>query len=458
MKLDKFRIRFGGVGEWNERRWAMQKTRRVASAVAGCGVALALGVLGTVSAAHAAQPVLPTSDKPAAILVWPKVVVDTSDNLSTSTGSTDTLIQLSSVVPTTGSATLNIAGVKQAHCFYVNATGHCSNGAGTGCLSSDDCAIGTTIGVCTPGWSETDFDVRLTPEQPLAWLASDGLRNLPLSKPGFCSNNGAIVCNSDNQCGGFTCVLQASNAGSGVPPTPEDPFVGSLTCIQFDPTTNPADPDTTPSANSLIGNASIEVVLNPDGDLDIQKYNAIGIQKLCTFPPSAPAVCTLGASTSGGILQLGGGNAAYQGCPARLVLNHFFDGAEDPIGAGNGLTSTDLTLVPCGNNFLTQTPGQVTAQFLVFNEFEQRFSTSTNVNCFYESEISNIDTPDSGRSIFSFNVAGTLAGQTIIRGVGSSSTGNGLLGVARVFIGDNGAAYNLNERGTSTTPDIITVP
>lgn len=194
------------------------------------------------------------------------------------------------------------------------------------------------------------------------------------------------------------------------------------------------------------------------GDLDVQKYNAVGIQKLCTSPASGPADCTIGASTCGGILQLGGSGGAYQGCPARLVLNHFFDGAEYPIDAGNGSTSTDLTLVPCGNDFLTQTPGQVTAQFLVFNEFEQRFPTSTNVDCFYESDISNIDTPDSTRSIFSFNVAGTLAGQTIIRGVGSSSTGNGLLGVARVFIGDNGAAYNLNERGTSTTPDIITVP
>src|SRR5512140_418953 len=138
MKLDKLRVHFGGVGEWNERRWAMQKTRRVASAVAGCGLAL---VLGAVSAAHA-QPVLPTSDKPAAILVWPKIVVDTSDSLSTSTGDTDTLIQLSSVVPTTGSPTSNIAGVKQAHCFYVNATGHCSNAPTTGCLSSDDCVVG----------------------------------------------------------------------------------------------------------------------------------------------------------------------------------------------------------------------------------------------------------------------------------------------------------------------------
>jgi hypothetical protein len=452
MKLDKFRVHFGGVGEWNERRWAMQKTRRVASAVAGCGLAL---VLGAVSAAHA-QPVLPTSDKPAAILVWPKIVVDTSDALATSKGDTDTLIQLSSAVSTHRSSTLDLLGVKQAHCFYVNATGHCSNNPSQGCQSSDDCLIGDVRGSCDPGWSETDFDIRITPEQPLAWLASEGLRNLPLPNPGVCSNDSRIVCTSDDRCGGFPCILQPSNSGSGIPPVAEDPFIGSLTCIEFDPTTNPAQPDTSPTANSIFGNAAIEVILDADGQVDVQKYNAIGIQKLCV-PTDGGIDCTVGGPVTD-VLQLGGTGAAYQGCPARLVLNNLFDGSDDPMDAGNGVVTTDLTLVPCGNDFLSQTPGQVTAQFLVFNEFEQRFSTSTNVDCFFESEISNIDTPNASNSIFSRSVEGTLAGQTIIRGVGSAATGNGLLGVAREFVGVNGSAYNLNEKATSTTPDVITIP
>jgi hypothetical protein len=456
MKLDKFRVHFGGVGKWNERRWAMQKTRRVASAVAGC--ALALGVLGAVSAAHAAQPKLPTSDKPAAILVWPKIVVDTSDQLATSNGPTDTLIQLSSAVPISAVHNASVGfGVKQAHCFYVNATGHCSNSPSTGCQSFEDCTIagpaGDITGSCDPGWSETDFDIRITPEQPLAWLASEGLRNLPLPNPGFCSNDNRIVCTTDDRCGGFHCVLGASNSGSGIPPVAEDPFMGSLTCIEFDPTTNPAQPDTSPTANSIFGNAAIEVVLDgTDGHVDVQKYNAIGIQKLCN---DAGTDCTQGAPVTD-VLQLDG--VIYQGCPARLVLNHLFDGSDDPMGADNGTVSTDLTLVPCGNDFLSQIPGQVTAQFLVFNEFEQRFSTSANVDCFFEKELSNIDTPNASNSIFSRNVEGTLAGQTIIRGVGSAATGNGLLGVAREFVGVNGAAYNLNEKAVSTTADIITIP
>src|SRR5262245_17847277 len=126
-----------GVGEWNERRPAMQKTSRIASAVVGCG--LALCVFGGVATAQ--QPQLPASDKPGAILVWPKIVVDTNDVLASSVGSTDTLIQLSSVVPTralNGNRSLDIPGLKQAHCFYVDAIGHCSNNPDVGCLSSDD--------------------------------------------------------------------------------------------------------------------------------------------------------------------------------------------------------------------------------------------------------------------------------------------------------------------------------
>jgi hypothetical protein len=451
-----FRVDFGGVGKWDERRSAMHKIGRVASAVTSCGLALCLFA----GVAAAQQPQLPTSDKPAAILVWPKIVVDTSRALSSSTGSTDTLIQLSSTVALRGGrpTTADLPGLKQAHCFYVNATGHCSNFPGRGCLSSDDCTDGENVGSCDPGWNEMDFDVRITPDQPLAWLASEGLQSgdLPIKVPGTCSTNSLRSCTTDAQCAG-KCNLQPSNLGTGVPPTPEDPFVGSLTCIQFDPNSNPSVPDTTPTANSLIGNASIEVVLGSTGGVDVQKYNAVGIQKICNFSGPVPN-CTIGGPVSD-VLQLGGSNAAYQGCPARLVFNHLFDGAEDPFGVTTGSVSTDLTLVPCGNDFLRQTPGDVTAQFLVFNEFEQRFSTSATVDCFYESLISNIDTPNNVRSIFHFNVAGTLAGQTVIRGVGSEATGQGLLGVARVFYGsDSGAAYNLNEKGTSSVPDLITIP
>jgi hypothetical protein len=506
MTMNIFRVHSGGAGEWNERRWAMQKTKRVASAMKGAGLVMGLCLLGAATTARALTLPIPTSDRAAAILMWPKIVVDSSGAFG---NPTDTLIQLSSTVPL-GSASSNRNHVKQAHCFYINATGHCSNSPSTGCLNAGQCDIGGTFGACIPGWSEIDFDVRVTPEQPLAWLASAGLvtcssadsctptSTFPISSPGTCSN-APITCTSINDpiCGGGTCNLQASNAGSGVPPAPEDPFVGSLTCIQFDPSANPAAPDVSTRANALIGNATIEDIVNVGGETDPQKYNAVGIRKICNGACSSDGSscssdtdcstgpggycdfeqatdCTIGGPVTD-VLQLGGASGAqYQGCPGKLILNHVFDGACDPLSglcdgdSDDPTVSTDLTLIPCGNDFLRQTPGRVTAQFLVFNEFEQRFSTSRTVDCFFESAISNIDTPNNSHSIFSFNVAGTLVGQTLIRGVGSASTGNGLLGVARVFTTPgassattrepSGAAYNLHESGTLSDPDVITIP
>jgi hypothetical protein len=110
---------------------------------------------------------------------------------------------------------------------------------------------------------------------------------------------------------------------------------------------------------------------------------------------------------------------------------------------------------------------------LVFNEFEQRFSTSAPVNCLYNSRISNIDTPNSSRSIFSAGVAGTIAGQTRIQGVGNAPTGSGLTGVVQLFVetgltgtderclGEglcSSAAYSLNQSGARVNPDFLTVP
>jgi len=135
-----------------------------------------------------------------------------------------------------------------------------------------------------------------------------------------------------------------------------------------------------------------------------------------------------------------------------------FDGSVDPVNANNDYASV-LSLVPCTQNFLTQAVPSVTAQFLVYNEFEQRFSTSRLVNCLLTSFISNIDTTQSDRSIFSAAVAGTVAGQTRITGVGG-----GLIGSAFLFTFDDellaasGAGYNLNQFADRVDPDFISIP
>jgi hypothetical protein len=140
--------------------------------------------------------------------------------------------------------------------------------------------------------------------------------------------------------------------------------------------------------------------------------------------------------------------------------------------------ATELTLIPCTQDFRTQDPSlaATVAQFLVFNEFEQRFSTSRTVNCFKETKLSNIDTTDNERSIFSAGVAGTLTGQTRIRGVDEAALdhGNTLIGLAEEFrcagpdfpfcsfvnggglISSN--ASNLHFQGTRSVSDFMYLP
>jgi hypothetical protein len=79
--------------------------------------------------------------------------------------------------------------------------------------------------------------------------------------------------------------------------------------------------------------------------------------------------------------------------------------------------------VPCAADFLNQdlNLANATIQFLIFNEFEQRFSTSTKVNCYREVQLADIDTlpGPAGNlfSIFSIGTQGTLTGQSRLRAV-----------------------------------------
>ena len=419
----------------------MVKTTRVACLATVVGLALGSCPFGASSPARAAT----SSDEPAAIVVWPKIVVDTQGKFTGGEVRTDTVVQLSNV---------DTVNAKEAHCFYINGNSHCANNPALVCESASDCPSGTSgFAACVPGWSEVDFDIIITSEQPLAWNASEGLQRGDFPLEARTCHSGIATghpCNSDADCAGIagSCLPLQTNIGSGIPPVPEDPFVGELKCIQY-ALTNPPVPDQTAGSNKLKGEATIESVVagpsQPIGLVDVAKYNAVGLKfdaAEAGVPPNE--------------LHMDG--VQYEACPTTLLLNFFFESA-DLIFPNTG----DLTLVPCGDDFLDQIPGKVTAQFLVFNEFEQRFSTSRLVDCFFESRLGNIDTPNADRSIFSFNVAGTIAGQARIRGVGNAPTGRGLLGVGRLFVEDFAStAYDLYGDGTpdftKTQADIITLP
>jgi hypothetical protein len=273
---------------------------------------------------------------------------------------------------------------------------------------------------------------------------------IPLTT-GVCQRDPRRVCGSDADCSPFPgggCTQ--SNTGTRVPPVPEDPFVGELKCIAI-------NADGTPSArNDLKGEALIEQ--STVDNLDVASYNALGIQ------------ATGVSSGDANVLTIGGPEdaAEYNGCPNYLILNHFFDHANNPVPDTDDHIHTNLVLVPCTEDLLRQVPGSAVVQYLVFNEFEQRFSTSRTVKCFEDIKLCNIDTRDCSRSIFSVNVAGTLTGQTRMNPIG-----DGLLGVAieKHYIDSNelntagsyygdarSAAFNLHMQGARAEADSITIP
>lgn len=367
------------------------------------------------------------SDRTAAIIVVPKILVDTSRGI-------DTLIQFSNASTTP----------LVLQCFYVNATPTCSTGEGN-CITNqrfadlEQCAPNPAIS-CVPQWQETDFRIVMTREQPIAWLASSGAVDCRRTENGIDND-----LDNNRPCFPLDGIFRIgqggqSNAGSSIPPVAQDPFIGELKCIVVD------DNDRPLPRNDVHGHVTI---IGPEPG-DLSGYNALGIR--ATDENNGDRTLVLGRP---GVAD---DPVEYHGCPAVLILDHFFDFAVDPI-TGDTVT-TDLTLVPCTEDFLQQRVFRTTVQFLVFNEYEQRFSTSRPVECFREIQLSNIDTMTNNRSIFSAQVAGTLTGQTRLRGVAGQDPqfGNGLMGLAEEYRASGTAAFNIHTQGVRPQKDYMYLP
>jgi hypothetical protein len=112
-----------------------------------------------------------------------------------------------------------------------------------------------------------------------------------------------------------------------------------------------------------------------------------------------------------------------------------------------------VTLVPCRANYETQVPTKVTVQFLVFNEFENRFSTSLQFECWSSFVLSDI------ANVFDVLVTNTRFAQTQMR---PSDVSSGLVGVVEEYHTVEGAtsrvAFNLHEQGERATTDLIFIP
>lgn len=331
------------------------------------------------------------TEQGASILVFPKVIAN---------GTRDTVIQITN--------TNN--SIVYAHCFYVN-----------GALANPLESPGPDN---KPLCTEVDFDIQLTKMQPTYWVVSQGRLVDPMDPP--CDR-------TENDC---------PNAGldpGRVPPVVPD-FQGELKCVEVDPTGAPL------SGNHLKGEATLYT--DADGIDEIAKYNALGV---------------IGNENNNGdgVLCLGGdvtddcpNGAEYNACPQTWILNHIADGAENPVVGEGSSVATDITVVPCEENFETQVPTSVTIQFAITNELEQTFSASTTVECWAEMGLEDIN------PVFGVDFLQTDFVQTRMRP--SSGTMNGFMVVADEFHSSESdvatAAANLHVEGERPGPDKIVIP
>jgi len=365
-----------------------------------------------------------TTDESASILIFPKVIAN---------GSRDTIIQITN--------TSN--NMRHAHCFYVN-------GAPT--IPGEPISLGgngggATIPANPPLWTEIDFDIWLTKQQPTHWTVSTGRLTWPLDQT--CSQ---VPCDPNTV--GTTdadCCDTGIDPGR-IPPVPPD-FTGELKCIEVDASGFPVP------GNALKGAATLVDLPNgtvPGGD--VSKYNAVGLKGFDT-------------NNMDGKLCLGGDlsedcptGAEYEACPRLWILDHPADGAEDPVADG-GSNTTTLTVVPCTQNFETQEPEPVTMQFVITNEFEQSLSASTTFQCWASYTLNGAE-PDSVNpfggisTAFEENVIGGEILKTTVRVVGGV---HGIIPLIETTTSVNGTYARHAENPHSSFedvlgPDCITIP
>ncbi len=376
------------------------------------GLSFVLGLAGSV--AHAEV----TSERGSSIIVFPKVIFDSQGILSGEP--TDTIIQISN--------TSN--SIVYAHCYYMNAA-----------------PVNPSRPISDanpPRWQEINFDILLTKQQPTHWVVGNGRPQDPSDK--ICSGDPRtnVVINRD-------CLNAGFDPGR-VPLTP-DPFVGELRCIEVDSSGAPIN------GNHLKGEATLITPGSPQVAADASKYNAIGFQGLNTDLNSNNSDFTL--CLGGGVSEACPGGAEYSGCPETVLLNHYAEGAANPVveshGNGPSSVSTELTIVPCTQDLERLERPKVTVQFLLVNEFEELFSASTLVDCWGNFRLSDV-----AFNVFDEAVLGTRFVQTFLRGAPDQI---GFLAVAEEFHVQSAGtpierrvAFNLQGQGNRAIADVMQIP
>jgi hypothetical protein len=322
--------------------------------LAGLGVVLAVLAL---SGARAGADI--SSDKPGSVVVFPKVIAD---------GTRDTLISLTN--------TSNMEAY--AHCQYVLGTGFCSI-SGNICSTVFDCTGGVGD-VCETTWQLGNFDIILTHQQPTIWRVSTGRVFDPtLEGSGMCETFVGMPAGALRQsCPGFFFTTPNDTGGGvGVPPPPGSPyFRGELKCFQVDQDGGLL------GADSLKGEATIETI----GSAEISTYNSINIRSADNSAEN-PSVADLNG-------------VEYNACPEALEFTHYAAGASNFVAEGLNASAcamsgcpvrTEITVVPCTENFAEPFPEEVAVAINATDEFENPRSSGFTLTCW-----ANVDTSDFG--------------------------------------------------------------
>ena len=283
-----------------------------------------------------------TSDRSGSIVIFPKVIADSSR---------DTLISLT-----------NTSNMQRfAHCEYTLGVGVCSLPPGGLCTSNLDCSD-EPGDFCDIVWATRNFDLILTVQQPTIWRVSTGRVFDPsLPANGQCIEDG-------RKCPGFffTTVPNGGDPSGNLPPPPGGGiFQGELRCVQVEVDGSAS------AANSLKGEAIIESL----GTNQISIYNSVNIQ--------APS----GGGSADSIFELN--DAEYYACPRQLTVNHYVPGATDLIAnafdpgncTGGCPVRTELTITPCRVNYVTEEPPFIAVQRNFFDEFESTGSAFFDLFC-----------------------------------------------------------------------------
>ncbi|MCX8072010.1 MAG: hypothetical protein N3C12_06110 [Candidatus Binatia bacterium] len=412
---------------------------------------MGLGVLlaGLVTAPGARADV--TSDESGTLIIYPKVISD---------GSRDTLIQMSN----------RSNSVVLVHCFYINASGSCSNTTERSCEIDADCPTGET---CIRNCNATNFEIALTAQQPVQWRVSTGRLTTIPSAP--CRPGQPCQCTLDSS-GQLVCpgMLIGQNNASFVPPVGTS-FVGELKCYQMDSNGNPFP------GNALKGAATIETLASRQ----ISEYNALVVAANADMNQGLNDDRELRLNFNGS----GGGELNY--CPASLVFTANAEGVTDTFSRAT--ISTELTLVPCSELLEEDLPAPVRLRFVGYNEFEQSLSIEAfSFDCFLNRRLADLPVAGGGifvngnQDLWKIRVAprpvnvcysGTNRGNAcssdsecgvgLASGPGGTVLGclpaSGVLGVAEEFYDLGGnlgtAAFNLRHEGSrSGFGDIVTLP